>query len=171
MQNEHTDIQKASKSVYVVAGIVLAVVILGLVIFLRGSQGETSNTGVDTVVPGQDADQITTETELDNSGFNVEGVESQDSEIRTISVEAGSYYFSPNEIRVKKGETITIVITGADTMHDFIIDELGVVIPLTEAGDSSSVTFTADTVGNFEFYCSVGQHRQLGQTGTLVVED
>jgi len=32
------------------------------------------------------------------------------------------------------------------------------------------VEFTADTPGEFEYYCSVGQHRANGQVGKLIVE-
>jgi len=56
-------------------------------------------------------------------------------------------------------------------MHDFNIDEFDVKLPVTAAGETNSVTFIADTIGEFEYYCSVGQHRQLGQVGTLVVEE
>jgi heme/copper-type cytochrome/quinol oxidase subunit 2 len=93
-----------------------------------------------------------------------------DDEARTIAVEAGSFYYKPAEIRVKKGETVTIEMNSVDMMHDFNIDELGVKIPITRSGSTNSVTFTADTVGTFEYYCSVGNHRAQGQVGTLIVE-
>jgi uncharacterized cupredoxin-like copper-binding protein len=32
------------------------------------------------------------------------------------------------------------------------------------------VQFVADKTGTFEFYCSVGNHRQMGMVGTLVVQ-
>jgi heme/copper-type cytochrome/quinol oxidase subunit 2 len=86
-------------------------------------------------------------------------------------MEAGSFYYSPNEIRVKKGETVKIVMKSVDMMHDFNIDELDVKLPITKSGETNSVEFTADTVGEFEFYCSVGQHRANGQVGTLIVEE
>ena len=54
-------------------------------------------------------------------------------------------------------------------MHDFNIDELGVKVPITPSGSSSTVEFTASKVGEFQFYCSVGNHRAMGQVGTLIV--
>lgn len=90
--------------------------------------------------------------------------------IRTVNIEAGSFYYTPNEIRVKKGETVKIIMKSADMMHDFNIDELGVKLPITKSGETNTVEFTADTIGEFEFYCSVGQHRANGQVGTLIVE-
>ncbi len=91
-------------------------------------------------------------------------------QVRTINVEAGSFYYTPNEIRVKKGEKIKLVLNSVDMMHDFVIDELGVKIPVTKGGSSATVEFTADTAGTFEYYCSVGQHRASGQIGTIIVE-
>ena len=92
-------------------------------------------------------------------------------EVRTIEVEAGSFYYSPAQIRVKKGETVRIVMNSVDMMHDLVIDELNVRIPVTQSGKSNTVEFTADTVGEFEYYCSVGSHRAQGQVGTIVVEE
>lgn len=89
---------------------------------------------------------------------------------RIIQIEAGSFYFKPNEIRLKKGESVKFEIKSADMMHDFNITELNVKIPITKAGNTASVVYTADTSGTFEFYCSVGLHRKNGQVGKLIVE-
>lgn len=86
-----------------------------------------------------------------------------------ISIEAGSFYFKPNIIRVKKGETVKLTLISVSMVHDFNIDELEIKIPLTKSGNSSTVEFTADKVGEYEFYCSVGSHRALGQIGKLIV--
>jgi nitrite reductase (NO-forming) len=37
-------------------------------------------------------------------------------------------------------------------------------------GETTSVEFVADKTGTFEYYCSVGAHRAMGMTGSLVVE-
>jgi len=87
----------------------------------------------------------------------------------TISVEAGSFYFKPNLIRVKLGEKVKLTLNSVSMMHDFNIDELGVKVPITPSGSSSTVEFTASKVGEFQFYCSVGNHRAMGQVGTLIV--
>lgn len=89
----------------------------------------------------------------------------------TINVEAGNYYFSPQTINVKKGQKVRIVLTAKGMTHDFVIDELGVSVPLTDPGQTNSVVFTADQVGSFTYYCSVANHRRLGQVGTLTVSE
>lgn len=90
--------------------------------------------------------------------------------VKTITIDAGSFYYKPNVITVKKGTKVKIVMTSKDMMHDFNIDELKVKIPVTKAGNTATVEFTADKVGTFEYYCSVGQHRKNGQVGSLIVE-
>jgi plastocyanin len=62
-------------------------------------------------------------------------------------------------------------MTAKDMMHDLNIDELGVDGDVVKAGESTTITFTADTVGEFEYYCSVGQHRKNGQVGKLIVTE
>ena len=56
-------------------------------------------------------------------------------------------------------------------MHDFVIDELNVKSEIIKSGETGEVEFTPDTIGEFEFYCSVGQHRANGMVGTLIVEE
>lgn len=94
-----------------------------------------------------------------------------DTNLKTIDIEAGSFYYKPNEISLKKGEKVKIILHSVSMMHDFNIDELNVKLPITKNGETGSVEFTADKVGTFEYYCSVGQHRKMGQVGKLVVTE
>ncbi len=94
-----------------------------------------------------------------------------ESSAKSIDVEAGSFYYKPNEIRVKKGETVKITLHSVSMMHDFNIDELNVKSPIVKNGDTGTVEFVASKAGEFEYYCSVGQHRAQGQVGKLIVEE
>jgi len=91
-------------------------------------------------------------------------------DVKTIKVEAGAFYFNPKEIRVKAGEKVRIVLTAVDMMHDFNIDELGVKSKTIKAGETDTIEFVASTAGEYEYYCSVGQHRKMGQVGKLIIE-
>jgi len=91
--------------------------------------------------------------------------------MRVINVEGENFSFIPNEIRVKVGEKVKVVFTSNDMTHDFVVDELNIRTPITQAGDTAEVEFSADTPGEYEFYCSVGQHRANGMFGTLIVEE
>lgn len=94
-----------------------------------------------------------------------------DSNQKVIEIEAGSFYYKPDEIRVKKGDNVKVVIRSVSMMHDFVIDELQVRTPIVKDGDTGSVEFVASQSGTFEYYCSVGQHRQNGQVGTIIIEE
>ena len=37
-------------------------------------------------------------------------------------------------------------------------------------GQIDEVEFVVDKAGTFEYYCSVGNHRQMGMVGKLIVE-
>lgn len=88
-----------------------------------------------------------------------------------IVIEAGSFYFKPNLIQVKKGEKIKVVLSAVSMMHNFYLDEFSVKSDTIKSGESTSFEFTADKVGEFEFYCGVGQHRANGQVGKLIVTE
>ncbi len=90
----------------------------------------------------------------------------------TFNVTGGSFYFTPNEIRVKQGDKVKIIFTNAGGMHNFILDAYNVKTQTIQTGASETVEFTADKKGTFEFYCGVGNgyHRQKGQVGVLLVE-
>jgi nitrite reductase (NO-forming) len=87
-----------------------------------------------------------------------------------FTVNAGSFYFVPNALKVKKGDTVTINLVNDGGFHDFTLDALGVKLKAGSAGETTTATFVAGKVGSYEYYCSVGRHRELGQKGTLVVE-
>ena len=55
--------------------------------------------------------------------------------------------------------------------HDFVIDELNVKTKEIGAGKTDTVELTPNEVGTFEFYCSVGNHKQMGMKGTLIVTE
>ena len=95
--------------------------------------------------------------------------ETTDMNVKVIDVEAGSFYYKPEVIDVAKGQKIKIIMKSVSMMHDFNIDELGVKMPIIKNGDTGTVEFTADKVGTFEYYCSVGKHRANGQVGKITV--
>ena len=73
-------------------------------------------------------------------------------------------------ITVKKGDIVKITFVSADGSHDWVLDAFDARTPIINSGKSAVVEFVASQSGQFEFYCSVGSHRQLGMVGTLVVQ-
>ena len=69
-----------------------------------------------------------------------------------MAVEARKFEFGPKEIKVKKGQRITIVLTSPDFVHglsmpDFKVRADGI------PGKPVEVTFVADKVGKFIYLC------------------
>ena len=53
---------------------------------------------------------------------------------------------------------------------DFVIDEYNIK-KATPINEEVVIEFTADKAGEFVYYCSMPNHRQLGQWGTLLVTE
>lgn len=89
---------------------------------------------------------------------------------KTFTVEGGEFYFKPNTITVNKGDKVKIIFNNVEGFHDFLIDEIaGAKTKRIQGGQTDTIEFTVDKTGSFEYYCSVGSHRQMGMKGTLIV--
>jgi plastocyanin len=88
----------------------------------------------------------------------------------TFNVGGGNFYYVPNVIKVKQGDTVKIIFTNNGGFHNFTLDEFGIKFNPINTGETKTVQFVADKKGRFEYYCSVANHRQKGQRGQFVVE-
>jgi len=88
----------------------------------------------------------------------------------SFGVKGVPFSFDVKEIRVKKGDTVTVNFESSEGLHDWVVDEFSASTAQVQPGTPTSVTFVADTAGTFEYYCSVGNHRGMGMVGTLIVE-
>lgn len=104
------------------------------------------------------------------TGWNVP-VENSKAPVKEFTVEGKNFSFSLKEIRVKKGDLVKITFQNIQGFHDLVIDEFQVATKQIRSGEQDMVSFLADKVGSFEYYCSVGTHRALGMWGTLIVEE
>ena len=154
---EETAIQKQERGsfnplIIVAVVVVIGIAIAGLTMVKKGGQVEGTQIAVEESVNTQEVPMSDT------------------SEVKVVNIEGGAFYFKPNEIRAKAGETVKIVFTNAGRIHDFVSDELSVQSSKISVGETTEVVFTPQTPGTFEFYCSVGNHRAMGMKGTLIVE-
>ena len=74
-------------------------------------------------------------------------------------------------MNVKKGDTVKITFKNTGGMHDLKIDGYTVGTKIIQGGAQETFQFVADKAGTFEYYCSVGTHRQMGMKGTLTVTE
>ena len=95
----------------------------------------------------------------------------EESTSRKITVEGDEFKFSPTSITVEKGEKINLVFKNIGKFpHNFIVDELGITSKTINGGEEDSVEFVSEETGTFAMYCGVGNHRQQGMEGKVVVE-
>lgn len=87
----------------------------------------------------------------------------------TFNVKGGMFFYVPDAMKVKKGDKVKIIFENVGGTHNFELDEFNIKTANLKTGESETVEFVADKVGTFEYYCGVGQHRQMGQKGTLTV--
>lgn len=145
--------------------IVIILAFFGFILFTSLSQKNTidSNTSSisDSDNPGSTAPQ--------NPSGKVTPSEKED-QVKEVIVSGGNYKFNPSEIKVKKGERVKIIFKNSGGMHDFVIDEFNVRTQVIGSEKEDTVEFVPDKTGTFEYYCSVGNHRQMGMVGNLIVE-
>lgn len=84
-----------------------------------------------------------------------------------LSMTSTNFVYTPNVISAQVGQEVVITMTNTGT-HDFVIDELGVRQAL--AAGVNTIRFTPSKAGTFEFYCSIGSHREMGMKGTITVK-
>lgn len=106
-----------------------------------------------------------------------------------LTVRAFEWGFEPEAIVLQRGQEVRIVFRNEGTiLHDFKIEDAltaDVIAsegtgPLTadegelfvgaEDGEEGTLVFVPKAVGTYVFYCTIGNHRQLGMEGTVIVE-
>lgn len=89
--------------------------------------------------------------------------------IKEYTIHGSSFKLDPPEITVNEGDTVRIIYVSDDIGHNLVIDEFNVRTNVISGGTSETLQFTADKKGTFDIYCSVGQHRDLGMEGKIIV--
>ena len=73
---------------------------------------------------------------------------------RTFIIEARQYAYSPAELKVNRGDTVTIQLVSTDVVHGLYIDGYGISIE-ADPGQTTTISFIADKPGSFRFRCNV----------------
>jgi cytochrome c oxidase subunit II len=89
---------------------------------------------------------------------------------KTIVIHARKYAFVPNEITLKKDETVTLVLISDDVHHSLALRGLGIRFDI-KPGTPTKGVVTPTTVGDFpgacSFFCGSG-HRNMELTVHVV---
>lgn len=142
--------------------LIIAIIVVIVIIILLGKKQPGT-----VVTPEPMAETTTSET---TTPPIVEATVSAGTNQKKFVVDGGNYYFKPDTLTVNKGDEVTITFKNIGGMHDFKIDAFEAATKRLATGSEETITFTADKAGSFEYYCSIGSHRQMGMKGTLVVK-
>ena len=71
---------------------------------------------------------------------------------RVIDITAKRFGFTPEQIVLKKGETVTLRLHSEDVTHGFFMRKLKIDSEV-EAGKTTDVTITPDTPGSYTTIC------------------
>lgn len=161
-----------SKMMPVVVGIIVLLLVGGgAFLFLSNNKNNVMRLG-DTNSPAVNESENNTVNETTNTTDENENMTEEDeASVKTFEVTGSNFKFDPTEITVKKGDTVRIVFTNSDGMHDFVIDEFDARTQVLKDSESETIEFVANEAGTFEYYCSVGDHRAMGMVGNLIVEE
>lgn len=73
---------------------------------------------------------------------------------RTFRIDARQYAYSPSEIHVNPGDTVTFELVSTDVVHGLYVDDYGVSVE-ADPGQTATLTFVADKSGSFRFRCNI----------------
>ena len=92
-----------------------------------------------------------------------------DAPARVIEIKAKKFEFSPNQLTLKKGETVTLHLASEDRVHGFFQRALGIDADIDPA-KVNEITVTPTATGTYQVicdhYCGYG-HGNMNMTITV----
>jgi plastocyanin len=89
----------------------------------------------------------------------------------SVAVKASKRGFEPSQVKVRRGEAVTFVLSSADDEHCFAVDALRIekrIVP----GRTTTFEVITDKVGVFPFYCCLEAGEAAGvERGQLSVTE
>ena len=73
---------------------------------------------------------------------------------RIFQVDARQYAYSPAELQVNAGDTVTIHLVSNDVVHGLYVDGYGASVE-ADPGQTATLTFVANKPGSFRFRCNI----------------
>jgi heme/copper-type cytochrome/quinol oxidase subunit 2 len=73
---------------------------------------------------------------------------------RTYRIDARQFAYSPSELNVNAGDTVTLQLVSTDVVHGLYIDDYDISAE-ADPGQTATLTFVANKPGSFRFRCNV----------------
>jgi cytochrome c oxidase subunit II len=149
-----------SEKLYIIISVVLISVFfvaLGVSSFVYGIQ---------VPVPELQVDPRTIATPAPDNPFGEPGLRELAPGKYEAYILSRTWSFTPREIRVPAGSTVTFYVTSIDVQHGFRISQTNINMQIVP-GEVSKLTATFDQPGEYDIvcheYCGVGHHTMAGK--------
>ena len=73
---------------------------------------------------------------------------------RTFRIDARQFAYSPSELNVNPGDTVTLQLVSTDVVHGLYVDGYDVSVE-ADPGQTATLTFVTDKPGSFRFRCNI----------------
>jgi len=100
------------------------------------------------------------------------GSSGETKQMTIVMGEGGVWTFNPDHITANKGDKIELTLINKDAAqpHSLLIPDLnfnsGEIAPNSEG----TFTITASKKGEFQFYCDIPGHKEVGMVGKITVQ-
>lgn len=133
-----------------------------------GATGVATRTAVpsNVVVPNATTTGITANIAIPSAV--APGDSTGSTSLRSFSVKIANNAFSPSEIVVYDGDTVSISFTAVDKAYDWTLPDYGMQVAVPQ-GATKQVQLSPHGTGKFLFYCTQCGGPKSGPTGYLVV--
>lgn len=150
--------------------VVLVLILLGIVVFAGKNKVENIDTENNEDVTADSVSNVNSDEKIPDENGTAVNTSTTSDVVKDIVVTAKNFSFTPSTITVNQGEKVRVTFKNTEGFHDFVVEGYGAATKQLKAPAEEVIEFTADKAGTFEYYCSVGTHRQMGMKGTLVVK-
>ncbi len=148
-----------------IIGTFIVILVGGFLLLTNNASNKSTNVSED-----QNRDLTPTLTVTNPKTESSPSVNKEDISTKEFTLTASNFSYDVKNIRVKQGDTVRVTLKIAEGFHDFVLDGYNVRTKQLSVGKEETIEFVADKKGEFEYYCSVGNHRQMGMVGKLIVE-
>jgi plastocyanin len=128
------------------------------------------NVNVDSMDTMDDMDHAATTSTSTSTATSAPATGTQNGNMKEFTVTGKNFSFAPAAMTVNKGDRVRITFVNDSGTHDLVIDEFNARTKVIQGGAQETIEFVADKTGSFEYYCSIGKHREMGMKGTLTVK-
>ena len=126
--------------------------------------GNSGNWGASAGTDSEDCEWIV----LDQNTWDGVGFHEMGSSAMTYIVEAGMTYYAPQSLTIDMGDTV--IWENVSGFHD-VVSYDGLFSLDACSGPCTIGEITFNEPGEYDYFCSVGNHEQQGMIGTIIVED